>query len=291
MKMISRESVSCWYELGWDEDDKAIILRIHKDFIKEYPEVPVDSRIVGSLLREFKLEAFLGDFNSDIGFGGILKRKCDKGEFIEFSIQLPTLKNETGDCGFCSGSCKDSLFSNGKCIHCGGSGKEYVIDWKGAFAVSATFNVVFSYLSLFGYEDEETKCLLSQLMTINVTTRTGIYGGAISGTFSIDLVNWMSLFSPRYTIEEMVSAMRVAYGRIFAEKPDEFQRFRASVDNENGWLNVDCPGNACGLNPSSGRMGKGYGYNFSPHNTDSPLQQLTLLAGLAALHDKARREM
>ena len=48
---------------------------------------------------------------------------------------------------------------------------------------------------------------------------------------------------------------------------------------------------ACGLNPSHDHMDIGQGYEFSCHNTDTPAQQLTLLAGLAALHDLVRKDM
>ena len=71
--------------------------------------------------------------------------------------------------------------------------------------------------------------------------------------------------------------------------------FRAGVFSEFGWLNTDCPGNACGLNPSLDAeydMKKPcHGYKFSCHNVDTAAQQLTLLAGVAALHDKARQEI
>lgn len=30
--------------------------------------------------------------------------KTEDGEFVEFSMPLPTLKNESGDCSFCNGT-------------------------------------------------------------------------------------------------------------------------------------------------------------------------------------------
>lgn len=54
---------------------------------------------------------------------------------------------------------------------------------------------------------------------------------------------------------------------------------------------LNCPGNACGIHPVIHWEEGENGYKFSCHNVDTPMQQLTLLAGLATLHDKARQEM
>lgn len=90
----------------------------------------------------------------------------------------------------------------------------------------------------------------------------------------------------------MIQAMKTAYKRMFGPDHIDEYSFHAYVAYKGGWLNVGCPGNACGLNPTSqGVTEKGKGYEFACHNVDTPAQQITLLAGLAALHDKARKEM
>ena len=61
---------------------------------------------------------------------------------------------------------------------------------------------------------------------------------------------------------------------------------------DNGWLSIGCSGDRTGLHPSSfGSIGIGRGYQFSCHNVDTSMQQLTLLVGLATLCDKVRKEM
>jgi len=118
-----------------------------------------------------------------------------------------------------------------------------------------------------------------------------MHGGSLSGLYSIPLVKWMSEKVGR-NIPEMVGAMSTAYEHMLGPGSAKYGPFRASVDYEGGWLNVYCPGDACGLNPdSNGLEGDGRGYEFSCHNVDSPAQQLTLLAGLAALHDRVDREL
>ena len=89
----------------------------------------------------------------------------------------------------------------------------------------------------------------------------------------------------------MVQAMKTAHGYMLG-RTESSPRFRASVDSSNGWLRVDCPGDACQIYPSHGDdIKEGRGYEFACHNVDTPAQQLTLLAGLAALHDRVRKEL
>ncbi len=35
IRMITREDIPCWYELSWQPKPPALILRIHRDFLKE----------------------------------------------------------------------------------------------------------------------------------------------------------------------------------------------------------------------------------------------------------------
>ncbi len=72
---------------------------------------------------------------------------------------------------------------------------------------------------------------------------------------------------------------------------DSFSRHSFQADLKNGGgLCMSCPGDACGIHPSDWYdVGKESGYRFSCHNTDNYMQQLTLLSGLACLHDLARK--
>ncbi len=86
--------------------------------------------------------------------------------------------------------------------------------------------------------------------------------------------------------------MKKCWDRLFGLKDYDKWSFRVSVGD--GFITIDCPGNACGIHPDHNaglRIEKDEGYEFTCHNVDSPAQQLTLLAGLAALHDKARKEI
>ncbi|MBI2670288.1 MAG: hypothetical protein HYX20_04055 [Candidatus Yanofskybacteria bacterium] len=288
MKILTRDYMPCWYELSWQGKAKpsAIILRVHKDFIAKQEIIPETAPIIEYFKKEFELKTFCGDFKGNFGFESAFKKQDDCNNFSVFCIELPLVKKqETKICSLCSGSGKD--FTGDNCFSCGGSGKENVIDWHDAFAVSVSLTVFFQ---ISYYIEIETSAKTPQLLTVETITERGMHGGSLHGIYSVPLVKWLSAI--RGNVAEMVTAMTEAYDYMFGLDSLGGYDFRASVDYDNGWLNVTCPGNACGLNPSSNStMRDGRGYEFSCHNTDSPMQQLTLLAGLAALHDKALKEI
>jgi hypothetical protein len=141
--------------------------------------------------------------------------------------------------------------------------------------------------------EKETSSSLFQLMEISTTTEKGTCGGSLGGKFSISLCNWMESLrkNDQPIITEMIETMQLTHKTMFGLTEYEKNMFRASIDYEGGWLNVSCPGNACDLNPADGHIFEESGYEFSSHNVDTLAQQLELIAGLAALHDKARKEM
>ncbi|MFO0704845.1 MAG: hypothetical protein U0517_02620 [Candidatus Andersenbacteria bacterium] len=95
-------------------------------------------------------------------------------------------------------------------------------------------------------------------------------------------------------VKSVRAAMSEAYGVLRDRRLVFLEDFRVKL--EQGLLNLTCPGNACGLVPECPTSpvatsaeqfvtNERIGYELVPHNTDSPLQQLTLLAGLAQLDE------
>ncbi len=66
-------------------------------------------------------------------------------------------------------------------------------------------------------------------------------------------------------------------------------KMQAFVFDAYGSLMIETPGNACGIN-ADWDCESGKGYEFSSHNVGSPAQQLSLLVGLATLHDLVRQD-
>lgn len=291
IKILIRENIPCWYELSWRKTKPAVILRVHKDFIKNAESIPDENPWTADLKEKFKFANFVGSLNGNFGFDNAFVRRGERKEFVEFVVEIPRIKQKTGkSCPHCNGSGRDDLLER-KCDWCRGTGIEHINDWKPVYAVSASFTVFFTFSF---HPEEETSSSLIQLMTVRTITRGDMHGGSIGGKFSVPLCNWMDSLREKgeSDIIEMVEAMQIAHRRMWGRlEPYRKWDFRASVAYEGGWLNTSCPGDACGLHPTHMGPQKGSGYEFDCHNVDTPAQQLELIASLAALHDKARREM
>ena len=118
-----------------------------------------------------------------------------------------------------------------------------------------------------------------------------MYGGSLHATVCPPLCVWLSQQEHDSDSLEIVEAMKKVFWHMSSRPdPDSFDyvRFRAWM-RQPKWINLDCPGNACGLDPDDyGNLSLERGYGLAPHNVDTPIQQLTLLSGLAALCQLAR---
>jgi hypothetical protein len=293
IKMLTRERIPCWYELSFRKEKPAIILRIHKGFIAHTKPISQTAPIVIRFIDHFRFKKFSGSMDGNIGFDDSFVFEGVKENFVEFAVNIPEVKKYSGKkCEDCKGSGKDQLRDD-ECLRCMGTGKEWFYDWKLAFAISASFTTISHWMQ---FPEKETSSLLPQLMTVFTVTRDEMHGGSLGGDYSVELCNWMgSLYlqnKGRYEVTEMTEAMKIAHKKMFgAFRFGQEYYLWAKIVNDNGWLNVNCPGDACGLHPADSFFRDGKGYEFACHNVDNPMQQITLLAGLAALHDKARREM
>jgi hypothetical protein len=75
-------------------------------------------------------------------------------------------------------------------------------------------------------------------------------------------------------------------------KADAFIGGNAVWVESDGRPIITCPGNACdfAVYPDGVDLGESYPKEMHSHNVDTPTQQLSLLYGLACLHDLARAD-
>ena len=290
MNVLIRDRLPRWYGISWREANPAILLSIHRDFLADFPKIKPDAPEVLARVQEFGFSLFDGSSQPYFGFDQCLTRQEGNGEFVEFVAPLPIVCKETDrPCQNCEGSGNDTL-RDGKCLYCNGRGTEEEYTWRGAFAISASLNLFFR---LACFPEKRTSAAAPQLLTVRLHTARGMHGGELGGMYGIPLAEWLRSQPLHTGIPEMVRAMKAAYGHMLgASRVNEYNEysFRAAIDHQNGWLSVDCPGDACGLNPVRSPE-PGRGYELSSHNVDTPAQQLTLLAGLAALCDRVRRDL
>jgi hypothetical protein len=268
---IQREDFTSWYEVSLAEDRPVFILRINRALIPELfgrfkPEIPLFKMLQGKDKPE------LGDFvlptNTNWGYGEVLQGvESPDLDFLSWEIEPSPV-----------------VFKDG------------IPQWKCAFQVSGTLTLLSIFLNILDQNalPQDLHSKRKQLISIITTTGYGFYGCSINCKISRCLCQWISKsFKPDFE-ELIIKAMRKVYYHMHQEQDsDEYMRkyyFRFDL-RENGRFHLDCPGNACGLDPSHMDMGGiDEGFELSPHNTDTPSQQLTLLAGLAKICDLYRQE-
>lgn len=288
-RMIEYTEVPCWFELSWQEKPPALLLKIHSLLITA---IVFHAQVIERYLKEHSFRSFTNIADGKtFGFNNAIRQRGQQNGFLVLEIPLPHVHMETEkECRRCEGSGEEKYYEE-RCWDCRGSGKEYVYLWAEAEAVSASLTVLLSQIHYPPHEID-TAAPFPQLLTVHTITQNGPSGSSLGGTYGRVLCDWLRTLNPKKELLDMVSAMEKAYAHMMAPHPFQDRSFRASLLNGQGWLNVSCPGDACGLHPSySSDMINGKGYDFSCHNVDNPAQQLTLLAGLAALHDRARKEM
>lgn len=293
---ITHARLRAWYELSFDARRATIILRVHRNFIKNCQlKATSESPVVKLYMEQFGFDQFDGSLAKDFGFDRSFRfiRRCQDG-FNEFAAKLPRVYRLTDKaCPECGGGGKDRAQFDFQCFECHGTGKEHKLDRQEAFALSASLTV-FTNLAAWpewGEAPEPPPSRL-QLLTFGTITENHSQGGSLWGMYSIPLVKYLSWFPAGSELKFVENAMVVAFDRMLGLRPYRKQDFFASIADNKGWLNIGCPGDACELHPADHfRSGLTEGYDFTCHNVDTPMQQLTLVAGLAALHDLARKEI
>lgn len=162
-------------------------------------------------------------------------------------------------------------------------------DYRLGFAVSANLKLLFSCLSFAESDPEATE---KQLAHISMDTRRG--SAPIAAYLGISLMPWLHAQPDNYHNPEIEGIMLAVYHHLRGgnKYPSQFEAWFRQPK----WVNFSCPGNACGLDPTSYHIGEEEpvnkkGYKLLPHNLDSVDQQLTLLAGVAAMIEQASKDL
>lgn len=284
--MLTYESIPCWYELSWKGRDgkPGMLLRIHSDFASRTREIPLDAPGVLGFVQRFGLEKFRNKLGKNFGFEESLKYLGMANGFLEYKIPTPRIRKFTDNpCSHCDGKGWDKELDR-DCLWCEKGVVSYY-DWNAAFAVSASLTLLFRVMR---FPEEETTATIPQLLCVDMVTAKGMHGGSLGGEYSCELAGYLRS-RPAGEIPEMIAAMQAVFKRMEGKLPEFWKHsFQAYTQGTNGWLNVGCPGDAAGLHPADWNLDALRGYEFACHNVDQPMQQLALLASLAALHDLAR---
>jgi len=280
-EMMKRD-VPCWYEISWKKEIKSLELKIHPDFIQNSRYKLGKNRLIEVLKERFNLGEFGADFSGDIGFGKIFKNagRNEKGMII-FQAEIPKIGNVTDKkCGLCKNH------RELPCWNCYGTGREFETDWSIARNFSASLTILTSHLTQPG---SKTSANFPQLLTLETKTDYDQHGGSLWGVISLNLHNYIKSLDTSSLNEICTSAMVDCYQKMFIEA-SFFRHYFSTEKLKNGGLALNCHGDRSGIFPDTGWHNTNEGYEFECHNIDSPIQQIALIAGLAALNDSARKE-
>jgi len=151
-----------------------------------------------------------------------------------------------------------------------------------AFAIRATFNLFVDYLSMC-YE-VDTGWSTNQLIFIQDFSTSA--SGSFRAIFTPTVVKWLSSSKNREKLEEITKAMRTAFSHIWRSR---FEGLGFQATCEDGYRFHLLPGDRAGLDPAPNTENlAGHGYELICHNIDTWMVQLSLLIGLAKLHDLIR---
>jgi hypothetical protein len=259
---IVRRDLPSWYELSWQEEPMSLIFKIHQDFINNSEPVPLGFPVIEALKKNLGLSGFEGDLSKDFGYENAFKnRGVDERGFVVLQAKIPEATNYLG---------------------------VNITDWHSSYALSASLMILTMYAH---HLEKETSSNSKQLFVLKTNTSDERYG--LSGTISLTLHNWLKENKENVN-KEMISAMKSAYQRMLGKDADSTINNFIVLQWENGAINAGCLKSRWGMSPhftAESDIGLGYGYKIEGYNLDNPMQQITMVAGLAALHDCARKGM
>lgn len=159
------------------------------------------------------------------------------------------------------------------------------IGWQPFYDTSATLNALLTGIGVV-YETP-TDSTTPQLLHVLLRTDRAQHGGSLNVYLGSSLMPWLSEQPDNGRNLEIEESMRIAHNYMLG-RMSFLDRFMAWT-RKPCWINLDCPGEACGLDPEDYNSRLPDGYELLPHNIDTPVQQLTFLMGLAKMHDEARK--
>jgi hypothetical protein len=291
MMMLNRENMPRWYTLTVEAESGFPCVRIYDDILKGLPTFRPE--IIAHVRQEIHLDEKTFPYQDrpaeTFGFGNSLQQIGSANGQTTYRLNLPIIRRNTDEtCEECNGT-KERHGCD--CHYCSATGRKSVIDWKEALALSASM-VVFMELLESAHETlRDHTPNEQQILTLNLMVRLGQHGGSLYGRYSPHFIKFLKSYGEDVDFELAKKAMKRVNRYMWqSRKPedDHYDMFRMRAwQNLPGNLILDVPGDACGIHPSPfvHDIPDGEGDEFTCHNVDSSLQQLTLVTGLAAMCD------
>lgn len=157
------------------------------------------------------------------------------------------------------------------------------------YATSATLAILFESLNWNEYHTGTSRDQLLKV-SLELNREKRFYGANIHVAVGDSLAKWISGNLDNGVKEALIDTMQTAFNKMRKTKVSK-EEFKVSFD-EPKYIHLDCPGNRTGLDPTEMFSDDpNTGYVLTAHNSDSPVQQLVLLSGVAKLEEIASAEI
>lgn len=282
----------------------AIVVRIHIKFIEGFKFDP-DMPVLNIMKERFSLTDFKHDFADDIGYDSVIKRFGGAQvpyagfDFIEFKVDLPWKKiQKEGHCSKCAGS---AMIGYNSCFDCFGTGMNYLENEN----IESEINTISASLAVLFYllrddSDYDISNERKQLLTVEIIPHMRNEESLMFGIVSSELMRniFLNIYRGKYLIaDKILGSMIAAYNCMElggnptdSNNESSLSKFRINVGEKFGLLiyapKASFSRNECFIYPSI--YGDGGAYKYTSKDINSPLIQLTFLAGLSQLYQEGQ---
>ena len=168
-------------------------------------------------------------------------------------------------------------------------------NWKRIHSITKTISSILSILEAISADNDFRDQKLPKTLVVPTALATNnnqfLCGASVSGMVGIGAISFFNAIAEsaeghqRYRFLASSEAMYLVYQRMSKHKSLVKEKFCAQLDQQG--LHLTTAGNACGLDPGWGEN-TSEPYSIEPHNIDSPVQQLSLVVGMASISDTIR---
>jgi hypothetical protein len=292
MKFIMQENVPRWYHLFWNYEKGGLFLQIHRFFLEHCEHKNFEPYFKGLENRSDYLPLFesyeprLGQARFGINDAIVLVE--EDSEWLTYQVKLPLIIQNTGraceECGGTGRRYPESKEDREKCGDCDGGRMESYYVYSEIHKVCFSLQILLSALAF--PIDREVPTEKKQLFTVTTCCLQQSQGHSAGGYASPELVRFLEEFSTSYEVQIELPTVREAIAKAYCALHGKSRSYdnRFYCCTRAGQVIMSCPGDACEIHTESRHsIGDGTGESITCHNLDSAVQQISLLAGLAAL--------
>lgn len=291
MKNLAREDMPCWYDLSFNSEIPALLIKVHKDALSCVPAIDPSSRYADILTSQGGGKEIYFDISSGcFGIDGCIVKTAEEDSYSVFTIPIPP--SVECQCIRCNGTGEhyQPMTENRTCTLCDGRKKIRRAQTQYEFTESVR-------MLLWPLESIEIDIMSTQkqLMSLQVMSK------GLGGDVSPYLWRWLNTHgkgvesSLSYVkLPDVIEAMHITNMCMNIDNPKyrEKDYYGACISGGNKTFKLVLPDRnavTVGDNQETRGYRENQGYQFYDHNIDYAEQTIIFLAGIAKLFDLVRK--